>query len=477
MAAVSRSGALPAHRRLPSACEEGKRGAKRTRRALFGVGAPLLGALLATACAAGAGAPGAPPAANRRSATLRVVYPPTSDADLQIFQRIFQRFEEQYAPYKIDYDQENIGHGRVAEKLTTLVAGGTAPDVSLIHPSWATSLLSKGFFVELTDRMKKDKTLRGDDILPYCLEFYQWQGKQYGLPYYSGPGLFFFNKSLFDQYGVKTPDAYEREGKWTWESFLDVSKQLTRREAAPPIYGYEKVDQGLQWYLSVPIWAWGGQVTSADDKESTLHEPAAVEALQLQLDMIRSHRVVPLGDEVSAIPNPGGRRISSGRQGLMFGGKFYVPDFAGNVSFEMGIAPVPKGPRGQRATRDGNNGFGVLKDGKQHDESYALAAFFTQWEGGGRLLMESGRPQPVRKSVYDDGSFKKMLHPWEAPYYDAYLETAKIVRVWRIPRAGPQFQTLFDESWKAMVNGERSVKAGMEELRPRLNELLRQAIV
>jgi ABC-type glycerol-3-phosphate transport system substrate-binding protein len=159
----------------------------------------------------------------------------------------------------------------------------------------------------------------------------------------------------------------------------------------------------------------------------------------------------------------------------MYGGKFYVPDYAGNVNFEMGIVPVPKGPKGQRATRDGNNGFGIIKDSKNQDDSYTLAAYFTQWDGGGKLLMESGRPQPVRKSVYDDGSFKKLLQPWEVPYYDFYVETAKIVRVWRIPRAGPQFQTMFDEAWKAMANGERSVKAAMDELRPRLNDLLQQA--
>jgi multiple sugar transport system substrate-binding protein len=434
------------------------------------------GGALAAACSPGAApAPAGPAAGRGRNVTLQVIYPPTSEADREIFTRIFRNFEEQHRGITIMYDDAAIGHGdRLVEKLVTTVSGGTPYDVSLIHPSWATSLLSKGFFLELSDRMRKDRALRPDDILPYCLQFYQWAGKQYGLPYYSGPGLFFFNKSLFDQYGVKTPDKYEREGKWTWETFLDVARQLTRRNADPPIYGYERVDQGLQWYLSVPIWAHGGEITTADEKESKLHEPGAVEALQFQIDLIRTHKVVPVGDEVNAIPNPGGRRISSGRLGLMYGGKFYIPDFKGHVNFEMGVVPVPKGPKG-RATRDGNNGFGLLKEAKQHDESYTLAAYFTHWEGGGRRLMESGRPQPVRKSVYDDGSFKKLLQPWEVPYYDAYVETARIVRVWRIPRAGPQFQSVFNEAWTAMVNGERAAKAAMDELRPRLNELLRQA--
>ncbi|HEV2126163.1 MAG TPA: extracellular solute-binding protein, partial [Chloroflexota bacterium] len=200
-----------------------------TRRAVFGAPLVAAGAIAAACAPAEKSAPAQ--AGPRRNATLHVIYPPTSDADLQIFTEIFKKFEEQHPGITINYDNAAIGHGdRLSEKLVTLVSGGTPPDVSIIHPSWASSLLSKGFFLELSDRMKKDKALRSDDILPYALEFYQWQGKQYGLPYYSGPGLLYFNKTLFDQYGVKTPDKYEREGKWTWETFLQVAKQLTRRD-------------------------------------------------------------------------------------------------------------------------------------------------------------------------------------------------------------------------------------------------------
>ena len=40
---------------------------------------------------------------------------------------------------------------------------------------------------------------------------------------------------------------------------------------------------------------------------------------------------------------------------------------------------------------------------------------------------------------------------------------------------GVKAQTLFTEQWNAVLDGQRSVKAAMDELRPRLNELLRQA--
>jgi len=136
----------------------------------------LAGAAGVVAAAYAPGGTPVPQTGPRRSAALHVVYPPTSDADLQIF----KRFEEQHQGITINYDNAAIGHGdRLSEKLVTLVSGGTPPDVSIIHPSWSTSLLSKGSFLKLSDRMNKDRPLKADDILPYALEFYQWQGKQY----------------------------------------------------------------------------------------------------------------------------------------------------------------------------------------------------------------------------------------------------------------------------------------------------------
>ena len=66
-----------------------------TRRIAF-AGVAGSGAALAAACGAG-GAPAAqePSGGPRRNATLRVIYPPTSEADLRIFTQIFRRFEEQ----------------------------------------------------------------------------------------------------------------------------------------------------------------------------------------------------------------------------------------------------------------------------------------------------------------------------------------------------------------------------------------------
>ena len=80
-----------------------------TRRRLVGATAAAAGAV-AAACLPTAGGP-EPQAAARRNVTLHVIYPPTSDADLQIFTKIFKQFEEQHQGISINYDNAAIGHG------------------------------------------------------------------------------------------------------------------------------------------------------------------------------------------------------------------------------------------------------------------------------------------------------------------------------------------------------------------------------
>lgn len=437
------------------------------------VGAGIAG-WLSAACGVGGGTE-SKPASERKPVTLQLLDPPFSEANAQLQNRVLKGFQEKYPWITIQNDATQFTLSRLGEKLTTLVVAGSAPDATFIHPAWSTSTFNKGFFLAIDDRVKKDKELKADDIFPGMMDFYRWNNKLYGLPTTTGPSMIYFNKTLFDRNGVKTPDKWEREGKWTWETFRDVAKQLTKREGEPSTFGYAVLSKDLQFYMTVPIWGYGGEVTSKDEKLSKLHEPEALAGLQTQLDLETVHRAVPTADEDKGITKPGGRPINSGRIAMEHGHRGYVPDYvaASGTNFEVGVAPMPKGPKG-RFARDGNAGHGVLKEAKAPEEGYLLTAYLSTWEGQGKAQLESGGGLPIRKQPFDDGSFKKTLLPWELPVQDFYLEAAKVTRTWRLPPAGADFQTQFAAAYNAAASGKQSLKAALEDLRPRLDEMLRQ---
>jgi multiple sugar transport system substrate-binding protein len=436
------------------------------------VGVGSAAGLLAAACGGQEGATAG--SQTKTPVTLQLLDPPSSDANALLLDKVFKAFQEKYPWITLNNDATRFTLSRLSEKLTTQIVGGSAPDESFIHPSWSTSTFNKGFFLALDERVKKDKSLKAEDIFPACMDFYRWKGKLFGLPTMSGPSLIYFNKTMFDRNGVKSPDKWEREGKWTWETLADAAKQLTKREANPSTFGFPVLSRDLQFYVTIPIWAYGGEVTDKDEKLSRLHEPEALAGLQTQVDLQLTHRVIPTADEDKNIDKPAGRPINSGRIAMEMGHRGYVPDYVATSGFEIGVAPVPKGPKG-RGARDGNAGRGVLNDSKHPDEAYLFVSYLSQWEGLGRAQLESGGGSPIRKQPFDDGSFKKLLAPWEGPYLDFYLDTsAKLMKVWRLPAAGPDFQTKFSAAFLAALDGKQSIKAAMDGLRPQLDDLLKQ---
>ena len=56
------------------------------------------------------------------------------------------------------------------------------------------------------------------------LSDYQMSGKTYAIPYRQDTWVLFYNKDLFAKAGVPDPD-----GSWTWQNYVDVSKELTTK--------------------------------------------------------------------------------------------------------------------------------------------------------------------------------------------------------------------------------------------------------
>ena len=72
-----------------------------------------------------------------------------------------------------------------------------------------------------------------DELAEICgteyLDLMTYQGHCYGvcMPL-AGTRLFQYNKTLFENMGVKTPREYFEEGNWTWETLMKCAEEITR---------------------------------------------------------------------------------------------------------------------------------------------------------------------------------------------------------------------------------------------------------
>ena len=60
------------------------------------------------------------------------------------------------------------------------------------------------------------------------LDIFSYKGDSYGVNYpWSGNTVFYYNKTMFEEYGVKTPTEYYMEGNWNWDTCLEIAQKCT----------------------------------------------------------------------------------------------------------------------------------------------------------------------------------------------------------------------------------------------------------
>src|SRR5262249_52444543 len=156
----------------------------------------------------------------------------------------------------------------------------------------------------------------------------------------------------------------------------DFSVQLTKQVAGQQVWGWSALTDDMH-RLNILVWGYGGDFWDKDLTKTVLTEPAAVEGLQKYADFQAKLHVVPTGDAARALTSGKSGNLIAGRTGARYGIKGDVPEiaqWADKANVQIGMAPIPKGPKG-RFVRNGPNSF-CLPAGTRHpDVAYALMAF------------------------------------------------------------------------------------------------------
>ncbi|MDF2722962.1 MAG: hypothetical protein K0Q59_2637 [Paenibacillus sp.] len=112
--------------------------------------------------------------------------------------------------------------------LDSLIASGIVPDIVWDSSSgMKTSVIDKGLQYDMSELIKKYKVSleRFDTSTIQIMQEASGQGRMYGLPDDVNATVTFYNKDIFDRFGVK----YPKDGM-TWEEAYDLAKTLTRTE-------------------------------------------------------------------------------------------------------------------------------------------------------------------------------------------------------------------------------------------------------
>lgn len=215
--------------------------------------------------------------------TIRFAYPGQFSPDPAVNQALADR-------YKALADAFHAQNPQYTVKLVPLtweqLSAITAKDYDVLLNNNFSGYVERGDLRSMTPWISLEDKAWIADYLPTVLKPFERKGEVWTLPWGLDPVILFYNKDLFNRYGVEVP----QEG-WTWSDFLEKANALT--DAENGVYGSVILNQ----YDLVPaiIYQHGGQLFDDWSQPTlvTLDDPRNVEALSWLQSLIYEYKVIP----------------------------------------------------------------------------------------------------------------------------------------------------------------------------------------
>lgn len=426
----------------------------------------LIGSLIAAACVPAASPSPAPSgAASAPTGPVTLKFSTWgNEQHLKLLQDIATSYKAKQPNVTVEF--LSIPFTDYLQKLTVQQAGGDSPDLGWVAERMAPQFIESGSLVDLAPAVKGDAAFKLDDISKGAVGFWTRGEKLYGLPFSTPPMVIFYNKTLFQKAGVKTPEELEAAGTWTWDEYAKSARAISEKAGSggDKVYGslFIRNNDWKDWsgILGV-LYPYGGQVLT-DDGKYAMNSPQAVKALDLYQDLIKSGAHPKAGEQIV---------FEGGKVGLFHDVMSYVSKARGIKDFEWGMAPMPKGPEG-RAPMLGMAGYSVFTKGKNQAAAIDFARYIASSEAMGET---STFFVPPRQSVLNSPAF---LKPDQSPGPQV-LKTA-VVDQMPLGRPAPShlkwqevdtaIRTRLDAFYAGSASSQQTVEAIGKDLEPILKK-------
>ena len=346
-------------------------------------------------------------------------------------QDMLEQFSQSNPNIQVYYtpDPENLEEAMLAD-----MQAGTAPDVLAgccdFFPSWAQQghLLDLRPFVEAD--LEQEVIDDWDPAQYHALSTFD--GQQYALPKYHGALALYYNKDLFDEYGVFYPDS-----SWDHGDYRQAMQRLTRDRDGDGELDLWGGMFDIAWErIQVHVNAWGGHfVDPSNPSRSWMARPESLDALGWLRDRLwEDHTMASPLD----VKNQETRlAFVQGRVAMVEDGSWALKDILEGANFRVGVAPIPSGPA-RRATLATTDGFAIYAGTHSPEAAWELLKFLVSKDYG-RAMSRTHLLQPARASLvdewighvrrtYPDQSRELDLGVFALGHLEGYSVTAEIFR-------------------------------------------------
>lgn len=270
------------------------------------------------------------------------------------------------------------------------------------------------------------------------------------------PRAYLYNVELFEKAGIKAPATWSQA--WSADQLLDSARKLTQGEMFGYVWDYWIWD-------SIPAMN-GGEHFPPD--WSDYLEPRYANTYQWIADLAYKQRVAPPPDL---------RRQQEGERQMFINGKLAIGNTTISVAQRLNevkelrwdVMPVAKLMKSAKAEASLFT-FSMAKATKDPDGTTAFASYFMTEEAQ-QILAEHGDLMPAKTSVQQA---KVFLDPARQPKQGKiWIESLDHQGRWPFLYNGIELRDEIRPAVDLIWSGEKPAKEALEQVRPRVMELLK----
>lgn len=322
--------------------------------------------------------------------------------ELETVSKYIEQFKKKYPNIDVKIlHSPSMGYD---DKLKTMMAGGTPPDVMYIGLEAFPTYVVKGELLDLTPFIERDKLdVSTASFYPHLNEQFMYKGRYYGIAKDFATLVLYYNKDMFDKEGIPYPT-----NNWTWQDFRKAAERLTK-----DIDGDGKIDQyGFvleTWMGEWLPWVWqnGGEVMDPTKRRWLLGDPKYIdknaEALDFLADLVWGPK--PVAPKPTVTQDLGtSEMFKTGKVAMCTYGRWMCMEFKHIKDFRWDIQVLPYNKR--RATTLFTVCYAISSKTKHPEEAWTLLKYLVSPEGQ-IPVAESGHAIPSLRAIAESDHFLK----------------------------------------------------------------------
>ncbi|MFI6345422.1 extracellular solute-binding protein [Streptomyces sp. NPDC050560] len=329
--------------------------------------------------------------------------------------QVVKDFEAKYPKVKVQLVNSGTGDDQYKALQNAVQAGSGVPDVAQIE-YFALSQFALGKSVAKLDGYGAENLKKLYSPGPW--NSVDINGSVYALPMDSGPMALFYNKKVFDKYGISVPA--------TWDAYLDAARKL--HKADPKAYIASDVgDAGLTTSM---IWQAGGHPYRVDGTKVGVDfgDAGTARYTGVWQKLVSEHLLAP----VKGWTDQWYKGLGDGTIATLPAGAWMPANFTSGVASASGdwrAAPLPQWAEGEHASAEnGGSSLALMQAGKEKDLAYGFLEYANK-DAGVRTRIDGGA-FPATTADLDSREFQDRAFP----YFDGqranriFARSAKDVR-------------------------------------------------